>query len=37
VLLPFIARDPQLTAVLSLVFLLPPVLALTAVHRLWRR
>lgn len=37
VLLPFIARDPQLTAVLSLVFLLPPLLALTAVHRLWRR
>ena len=36
VLLPFIARDPQLTAVLSLVFLLPPVLALTAVHSLWR-
>ncbi len=37
VLLPFIARDPQLAAVLSLVFLLPPLLALTAVHRLWRR
>jgi putative spermidine/putrescine transport system permease protein len=37
VLLPFIGRDPQLTAVLSLVFLLPPLLALTAVHRRWRR
>lgn len=37
VLLPFVDRDPQLTAVLSLVFLVPPVILLAAVHRLWRR
>jgi putative spermidine/putrescine transport system permease protein len=37
VLLPFVERDPQLTAALSLVFLLPPLVALVAVHRAWRR
>jgi putative spermidine/putrescine transport system permease protein len=37
VLLPFIGRDPQLTAVLSLVFLVPPLAALAAVHMSWRR
>jgi putative spermidine/putrescine transport system permease protein len=37
VLLPFVDRDPQLAATLSLVFLVPPLMALAAVHRLWRR
>jgi putative spermidine/putrescine transport system permease protein len=37
VLLPFIGRDPQLAAVLSLVFLVPPLLALVAVHTSWQR
>lgn len=36
VLLPFVDRDPQVTAALSLVFLLPPVLAAVAVRRVWR-
>lgn len=36
VLLPFVERDPQVTAVLALVFLVPPLLALAAVHRTWR-
>jgi putative spermidine/putrescine transport system permease protein len=36
VLLPFVDSDPQLAATLSLVFLAPPLMALTAVHRLWR-
>jgi ABC-type spermidine/putrescine transport system permease subunit II len=35
VLLPFVDRDPQLTATLSLVFLLPPLVALAAVHGRW--
>jgi putative spermidine/putrescine transport system permease protein len=35
VLLPFVDRDPQLTATLSLVFLVPPVIALAAVHGPW--
>ncbi|HEX6257392.1 MAG TPA: ABC transporter permease subunit [Euzebyales bacterium] len=37
VLLPFIGRDPQLAAVLSLVFLVPPLLALATVHARWQR
>jgi putative spermidine/putrescine transport system permease protein len=37
VMLPFVDRDPQLTAVLSLIFLAPPLMALAAVHSLWRR
>jgi putative spermidine/putrescine transport system permease protein len=37
VLLPFVDRDPQLTAALSLVFLVPPLMALAAVRSLWRR
>ena len=36
VLLPFVERDPQVAATLALVFLLPPVVALMAVHRSWR-
>ncbi len=36
VLLPFVERDPQVTAVLALVFLVPPVAALVAVRRVWR-
>lgn len=36
VLLPFVSRDPQLTAALSLVFLLPPLVALAAASRAWR-
>lgn len=34
-LLPFVDRDPQLAAVLSLVFLVPPLVALLAVRALW--
>jgi len=36
VLLPFVERDPQVTAVLALVFLVPPVVVLIAVRRVWR-
>lgn len=35
VLLPFIDRDPQLTATLSLVFLIPPLVALAAFNGRW--
>lgn len=37
VLLPFVDRDPQVAATLSLVFLLPPLIALVAVGVVWRR
>lgn len=37
VLLPFVDRDPQVAATLSLVFLLPPLVALGAVGAVWRR
>lgn len=36
VLLPFVERDPQVAAMLALVFLLPPLCALALSHRLWR-
>lgn len=36
VLLPFVERDPQVAAALSLVFLLPPLVALFLAQRLWR-
>lgn len=36
VLVPFVERDPQVTAVLALVFLVPPLVAVAAVHRTWR-
>lgn len=36
VLLPFVERDPQVAAALGLVFLVPPLVALWAVHRIWR-
>jgi hypothetical protein len=35
VLLPFVDRDPQNTASLAIVFLVPPLLALAAVHGRW--
>lgn len=37
VLLPFVERDPQITATLATVFLVPPLVALAAVHAGWRR
>lgn len=37
VLLPFVDRDPQVAAILALVFLVPPVVALAAVGAVWRR
>lgn len=36
VLLPFVERDPQVTAALSIVFLVPPLVALLVVRRSWR-
>ncbi|MBW3619505.1 MAG: ABC transporter permease subunit [Actinobacteria bacterium] len=37
VLLPFVERDPQVAATLSLVFLVPPLVALGVVAAAWRR
>lgn len=36
VLLPFVERDPQVAATLTLVFLAPPLVVLAVVHRVWR-
>ncbi|HWB71517.1 MAG TPA: ABC transporter permease subunit [Egibacteraceae bacterium] len=36
VLLPFVGRDPQVASTIALVFLVPPVVALLALRRVWR-